>query len=69
MKPTKTQRNMIDKDPLATHREFKHMTQNALDIRATMQTNWMADQVRNYTSTIERDMDYKRCNQPIGKRK
>ena len=64
MRPTLTQRNMIDKDPLAKHRIFKHMTQNALHIRATIATNWLATTIRNYIQTIEGDMDYAKSNQP-----
>ena len=67
--PPKIQPNVSrDREAIADHPEFKHFSQQAIHIRAGMQQNWMANDLRNYVSTIERDMDYKQSNQPWTKR-
>ena len=69
MRPPKIQPNVSrDRDPLSPNFEFKHYSQKAINIRSQMQANWRATELRNYVSTIERDMEYKRCNQPLNRR-
>ena len=62
--PPTTQPNMTNGRSLLL-RHGKPFSARAVMIRACKHANEMAAEIRNYTSTIEGDMDYKRSNAPV----